>query len=57
MNKERIYRGATARIAAEIGVPDGRRYRIELRGPTAGAPYRLSKIVERARREVRRLVP
>ncbi|MFP3168281.1 MAG: tRNA (guanine-N1)-methyltransferase [Thermoproteus sp.] len=46
VDKERIYKGATARIAAEIGVPDGRRCRIELRGSTVGVPDRLNKIIE-----------
>ncbi|MGC8974221.1 MAG: tRNA (guanine-N1)-methyltransferase [Thermoproteus sp.] len=46
VDKERVYKGATARLAASIGVSDRRRCRIELRGSTVGVPDRINKIVE-----------
>ncbi len=46
VDKERVYKGATARLAASAGVPDGRRCRIELRGSTVGVPDRINKIIE-----------
>nr|KJR74467.1 MAG: tRNA (guanine-N1)-methyltransferase [Thermoproteus sp. AZ2] len=44
VDKERIYKGATSRLAASIGA--SKRYRIELRGSTVGVPDRINKVIE-----------
>lgn len=44
VDKERIYKGATSRLAASIGA--SKRYRIELRGSVVGVPDRINKVIE-----------
>lgn len=44
VDKERVYKGATARLAASAGA--SRRCRIELKGSIVGVPDRINKIIE-----------
>ncbi|CCC81030.1 tRNA (guanine-N1)-methyltransferase [Thermoproteus tenax] len=46
VDKERVYKGASRRLAESAGIPPERRCRIELRGSTVGVPDRINKIIE-----------